>query len=162
LLLTIFHFHFFNCNWSSSISSITTNNLISSIAIAFLLLCCTVFYLGVCFFAFSSTWKKYDFHTYKKRIGSIPQISKKSFFARFLLQVPAGSKKIKRILKIFYFHNNNMVYSQIWLNLVCGMTPVWLHAKNWGRKKSTHWKLLQHIIIINLKINTIYYHNNNI
>jgi hypothetical protein len=35
------------------------------------------------------------------------------------------------------------------------MTPVWLHPKNWGEKKNTHSKLLLHIIIINLKINTL-------
>lgn len=109
-------FNFFNCNWSSSVSSITTtisisflqlqlkffnffnyyNNFhfhflqlllavclfISSIAIAFLLLlCCTVFYLGVgVFLHFLQPEKIWFPHIQKKRIyvkfffGSIPQI----------------------------------------------------------------------------------------
>jgi hypothetical protein len=82
--------------------------------------------------------EKYDFHTYRKR-SYLCEINfwlysldfKKEFFRQIsILQVPAGSKKIERILKIFYFHNNMVGLEPNLAISCCGMTPVWLHAKN--------------------------------
>ncbi len=114
LQLKLFNFfNYYNNFIFIFISSITTCSFFSSIAIAFLLLlCCTVFYLGVGFFAFSSTWKIWFPHIQKKgsmwkKIWLYSSDFKKEFFRQISITGSlAGSKKIKRIHKIFYFHNN--------------------------------------------------------
>jgi len=77
--------------------------------------------------------EKYDVHTKVQRIlvGKLALICQfliyKKKIARFLQQVPRSSQNIKG----FFFKKKNsyLVYNQIWLNILCGCSRVWLHQK---------------------------------
>ncbi len=58
---------------------------------------------------------------------SLPELKKTYQIARLLWKFPEGSQEYRRIL--FFFLPSYLLCSQIWLKLLCGWSPLWLHHK---------------------------------
>jgi hypothetical protein len=87
-------------------------------------------YFGEQNFTFIFTWKLWFQHSQRffceKIILICQNLKKKIQIARFLQQVLACSQNIQWF---FLLKKSYLVYSQIWLNFICGWLLIWIHYK---------------------------------